>query len=82
MLNRVLKVFCTFGLSLTILTACNSTSDVEKDPKQHSVDNLSNRINVKYKKQNNVVEKNGKVGNDGVVNDMESIEMNKRKPSK
>ncbi|KQL38109.1 MULTISPECIES: hypothetical protein [Bacillaceae] len=82
MLNRALKVFCTFGLSLSILTACNSTSDVEKDSKQHHVDNLSNRINVKYKKKNNVVEKNGKVGKDGVVNDMESIEMNKRKPNK
>ncbi|PGL70554.1 hypothetical protein [Bacillus sp. AFS055030] len=82
MLNRALKVFCTFALSLTLLTACNSTSDVEKDPQQQHVDNLSNRINVKYQKKNNVVEKNGRVGNDGVVNDEESIEMNKRKPSK
>ncbi|MFB7138657.1 MULTISPECIES: hypothetical protein [unclassified Bacillus (in: firmicutes)] len=82
MLNRTLKVCCAFGLSLTILSACSSTNNMEKDRTQHNVDNLSNRLNVLYKKKDNVVKKKGKVGKDGVVNDMESIEMNKRKPNK
>jgi len=76
-LKKILKLFCTFSLSLTILSACGS-SDMQKDKTQHKVDNLSNNINVKYKKINNVVEKNGKVGKDGVVNDKESREMNKK----
>ncbi|PGS50042.1 hypothetical protein [Bacillus sp. AFS041924] len=81
-MNRALKVLCTFGLSLTILTACSGNNDMEKDRTQQNVDNLSNQINVLSKNKNNVVEKKGRVGNDGVVNDMESVKLNKRKPSK
>ncbi|WP_088067025.1 hypothetical protein [Gottfriedia luciferensis] len=79
MVNKTLKVFCTFGISFMLLTAC-SGNNMEKDRTQHKVDNLSNRLNVMYKKKNNVVKKKGKIGKDGVVNDEESRKMNKRKP--
>lgn len=75
-LKRCLKLMSPFVISIALLTACNSSSDVPKDEKQHRVDHLSNKINTRYKKNNGVVEKDGKVHKNGVVNDKESRKMN------
>ena len=77
-LKKCLRLVGPFVISVALLTGCNSTSDDQKSEKQQRVDNLSNKINTNYKKNNGVVEKDGKVRKNGVVNDKESRKMNNK----
>ena len=77
-LKKCLRLIGPFVISVALLTGCNSTSDDQKSEKQQRVDNLSNKINTNYKKNNGVVEKDGKVHKNGVVNDKESRKMNNK----
>jgi outer membrane murein-binding lipoprotein Lpp len=78
MLNRNLIRIGWVVVSCVLLTGCNSSSDVDESKTQHKVNNVSNKLNIMHKNKNGVVEKDGKVGNDGVVNDKESRKMNNK----
>lgn len=77
-LKKSLRLICPLVMLVALLTGCNNSSDYKKSEKQQRVDNLSNKINTKYKKNNGVVEKDGKVHKNGVVNDQESRKMNNK----
>lgn len=77
-LNRNLIRIGSIVVSCVLLSGCNSSSDVDESKTQHKVNNVSNKLNILHQNKNGVVEKDGKVRNNGVVDDKESRKMNNK----